>query len=125
MLMRFSLCCALVIVATTTQAMTLYKSTDANGVVFFSDRQTPGAQAFVIQERKVQRPTDRGASSWVRIGSLRLDFRHILPHCGRIRSKPMGNESTHHSNENNSSAATASKRPDSTRSCAACRSGAR
>ena len=56
MLMRFSLCCALVIVAATTQAMTLYKSTDANGVVFFSDRQTPGAQAFVIQERKVQRP---------------------------------------------------------------------
>lgn len=43
MLMRFSLCCALVIVATTTQAMTLYKSTEANGVVFFSDRQTPGA----------------------------------------------------------------------------------
>lgn len=53
MLMRFLLCCGLAIVATTTQAMTLYKSTDADGVVFFSDRQTPGAQAFVIQQRPV------------------------------------------------------------------------
>ena len=56
MLLRLLLSCVLVSVAISTQAMTLYKSTDANGVVFFSDRQTPGAQAFVIQERKVQRP---------------------------------------------------------------------
>jgi hypothetical protein len=31
--------------ATPTLAMTLYKSTDAHGEVFFSDRQDPGAQA--------------------------------------------------------------------------------
>ncbi|NVZ19056.1 peptidoglycan DD-metalloendopeptidase family protein [Pseudomonas costantinii] len=56
MFMRLLLCCGLATVTTSTLAMTLYKSTDANGVVFFSDRQTPGAQAFVIQERKIKRP---------------------------------------------------------------------
>ncbi len=56
MLTRLLLCCVLAAVATAAQAMTLYKSTDANGRVFFSDQQTPGAQAFVIQERKVGRP---------------------------------------------------------------------
>jgi murein DD-endopeptidase MepM/ murein hydrolase activator NlpD len=55
MLLRLLLSCTLAVVATSTQAMTLYKSTDANGMVFFSDRQTPGAQAFVIQERRVER----------------------------------------------------------------------
>lgn len=56
MLLRVLLCCGLATVTTSTLAMTLYKSTDANGVVFFSDRQSPGAQAFVIQERKAARP---------------------------------------------------------------------
>lgn len=56
MLLRLLLSCTLATVATSTLAMTLYKSTDANGVVFFSDRQTPGAQAFVIQERNAPRP---------------------------------------------------------------------
>ena len=56
MLMRFLLCCGLATVTVSTQAMTLYKSIDANGVVFFSDRYTPGAQAFVMQERKLERP---------------------------------------------------------------------
>ncbi|KAA8557022.1 M23 family metallopeptidase [Pseudomonas marginalis] len=55
MLLRLLLSCILALVANSTQAMTLYKSTDANGMVFFSDRQTPGAQAFVIQERRVER----------------------------------------------------------------------
>jgi murein DD-endopeptidase MepM/ murein hydrolase activator NlpD len=55
MLMRLMLFCGLASVATSTLAMTLYKSTDANGEVFFSDRQTPGAQAFVLQERRVER----------------------------------------------------------------------
>lgn len=55
MLLRLLLCSMLATVAPLTLAMTLYKSTDANGMVFFSDRQTPGAQAFVIQERKVER----------------------------------------------------------------------
>lgn len=56
MFMRLMLCCGLASVATPALAMTLYKSTDANGEVFFSDRQTPGAQAFVIQERRAPRP---------------------------------------------------------------------
>ncbi|NWA69712.1 M23 family metallopeptidase [Pseudomonas reactans] len=56
MLMRFLLCCGLATVAVSTQAMTLYKSVDADGVVFISDRYTPGALAFVIQERKLERP---------------------------------------------------------------------
>lgn len=56
MLMRLLLCCGLATVAVSTQAMTLYKSVDADGVVFISDRYTPGAQAFVIRERKLERP---------------------------------------------------------------------
>ena len=55
MFLRLLLFCGLVAVATPTLAMTLYKSTDAHGEVFFSDRQTPGAQAFVIQERRHER----------------------------------------------------------------------
>ncbi|TFY89532.1 DUF4124 domain-containing protein [Pseudomonas kairouanensis] len=57
MLMRCLLCCGLATVAVSAQAMTVYKSVDANGNVFYSDRQTPGAQAFVIQQRPVfERP---------------------------------------------------------------------
>ncbi|MCR4541475.1 M23 family metallopeptidase [Pseudomonas sp. 18.1.10] len=56
MLMRLLLCCGLATVAMSAQAMTVYKSIDANGNVFYSDRHTPGAQAFVIQERKPARP---------------------------------------------------------------------
>ncbi|WLH79290.1 MULTISPECIES: M23 family metallopeptidase [unclassified Pseudomonas] len=56
MLMRCLLCCGLATVAMSAQAMTVYKSVDANGNVVYSDRQTPGAQAFVIQERKPERP---------------------------------------------------------------------
>ncbi|WP_421558196.1 M23 family metallopeptidase [Pseudomonas canadensis] len=56
MLMRFLLCCGLATVAVSTHAMTLYKSVDADGVVFISDRYTPGAQAFVIREHKLERP---------------------------------------------------------------------
>ncbi|MCK6189672.1 M23 family metallopeptidase [Pseudomonas sp. EYE_354] len=55
MLLRLLLCCGLATVIHVTQAMTLYKSVDANGEVVFSDRHTPGAQAFVVQERKVER----------------------------------------------------------------------
>ncbi|MFL1418090.1 peptidoglycan DD-metalloendopeptidase family protein [Pseudomonas fildesensis] len=55
MLLRLLLFCMLATVATSTLAMTLYKSTDANGVVLFSDQQTPGAQAFVIRERRLER----------------------------------------------------------------------
>ncbi|RMQ87749.1 hypothetical protein ALP97_03142 [Pseudomonas salomonii] len=55
MFIRLVLCCGLATVCTSTLAMTLYKSTDAKGVVSFSDRQTPGVQAFVMLERKVER----------------------------------------------------------------------
>lgn len=55
MFIRLVLFCGLATVCTSTLAMTLYKTTDANGVVSFSDRQTPGAQAFVMQERRVER----------------------------------------------------------------------
>lgn len=55
MLLRFLLSGLLAMVATPTLAVTLYKSTDANGVVVFSDQQTPGAQAFVMQERRAER----------------------------------------------------------------------
>ncbi|MGY2373646.1 M23 family metallopeptidase [Pseudomonas sp. SDO524_S393] len=57
MFMRLLLLCGLATVTTPTLAMTLYRSTDANGDVFFSDRQTPGAQAFVIHERKFLPPS--------------------------------------------------------------------
>ena len=56
MLTRLLLCCGLATVAMSAQAMTVFKSVDANGNVFYSDRHTPGAQAFVIQERKRERP---------------------------------------------------------------------
>ncbi|MGE1151854.1 peptidoglycan DD-metalloendopeptidase family protein [Pseudomonas kitaguniensis] len=59
MLMRALLFCGLLTAATPAMCMTLYKSTDANGVVFFSDQPSPGAQAFLIQERtpaRAQRP---------------------------------------------------------------------
>ncbi|KAA0950545.1 MULTISPECIES: M23 family metallopeptidase [unclassified Pseudomonas] len=56
MLARSVLFCGLLTVATSAMAMTLYKSTDANGVVFFSDRQTSGAQAFVFQDRMIEHP---------------------------------------------------------------------
>ena len=56
MLLRLLLFCGLATVDTSTLAMTLYKSVDANGLVFISDRYTPGALAFVIRERKLERP---------------------------------------------------------------------
>ncbi|MDN6865082.1 MULTISPECIES: peptidoglycan DD-metalloendopeptidase family protein [Pseudomonas] len=55
MFIRLLLCGALVTAAPSTLAMTLYKSIDANGVVIYSDWHTPGAQAFVIQQRSVER----------------------------------------------------------------------
>ena len=56
MFMRLLLCCGLATAVPSAVAMTVYKATDANGNVFYSDRQTPGAQAFVIPERRVERP---------------------------------------------------------------------
>ena len=54
MLARLLLLCGLFIVATSTVAMTIYKSTDANGVVSYSDRPTRGAQVFVFRDQMVE-----------------------------------------------------------------------
>ncbi len=54
MLARLLLLCGLFIVATSAVAMTIYKSTDANGVVSYSDRPTRGAQVFVFRDRMVE-----------------------------------------------------------------------
>jgi len=89
MLMRFLLCCGLATVAVSTQAMTLYKSVDANGLVFISDRYTPGALAFVIRERKLERPIiDRPPARY-----LPRAYRYPLPWRGgpfRLTQGPNG-----------------------------------
>lgn len=54
MFARLLLFCGLFIVATSAVAMTIYKSTDANGVVSYSDRPTRGAQVFVFRDRMVE-----------------------------------------------------------------------
>ncbi|WP_315335385.1 M23 family metallopeptidase [Pseudomonas grimontii] len=92
MFLRLLLSCTLAAVATSTQAMTLYKSTDANGMVFFSDRQTPGAQAFVIQERKVER-VQRPVLDRPKTGYPQQAYRYPLPWRGgpfRLTQGPNG-----------------------------------
>jgi len=92
MFLRLLLSCTLAAVATSTQAMTLYKSTDANGMVFFSDRQTPGAQAFVIQERRVER-VQRPALDRPKPGYPQQAYRYPLPWRGgpfRLTQGPNG-----------------------------------
>jgi murein DD-endopeptidase MepM/ murein hydrolase activator NlpD len=54
MLARMLLFCGLLMAATSAVAMTIYKSTDANGVVSYSDRPTRGAQVFVFRDRMVE-----------------------------------------------------------------------
>ncbi|NWD89014.1 M23 family metallopeptidase [Pseudomonas sp. K5002] len=56
MLVRSLLLCGLFAVVMPAMSMTLYKSIDADGAVVFSDRYTPGAQAFVYQERVIPKP---------------------------------------------------------------------
>ncbi|ROL63461.1 peptidase M23 [Pseudomonas protegens] len=51
MFVRLLLLCGLSMLATSLAAMTVYKSIDANGVVSYSDRPSPGAQAFVFRDR--------------------------------------------------------------------------
>ncbi|MBV4472755.1 M23 family metallopeptidase [Pseudomonas sp. B2M1-30] len=55
MLVRLLFFCGLVMASTATVAMTIYKSTDANGVVSYSDRPSKGSQVFVFQDRMVER----------------------------------------------------------------------
>jgi murein DD-endopeptidase MepM/ murein hydrolase activator NlpD len=55
MFVSLLLACALALVCTSTMAMTIYKSTDANGVVSYSDRPSKGAKVFVFRDRMVER----------------------------------------------------------------------
>ncbi|MGU9853578.1 peptidoglycan DD-metalloendopeptidase family protein [Pseudomonas koreensis] len=54
MLARLLFFCGLFLASTSTVAMTIYKSTDANGVVSYSDRPSKGSQVFVFQHRMVE-----------------------------------------------------------------------
>ena len=54
MFLRLLLSCGLLMAATSAAAMTVYKYTDANGVVSYSDRPAPGAQVFVFRDRMVE-----------------------------------------------------------------------
>ena len=51
MLMRLLLCCALFMACATAGAGTIYKSTDANGVVSYSDRPSKGSKVFVFLDQ--------------------------------------------------------------------------
>jgi murein DD-endopeptidase MepM/ murein hydrolase activator NlpD len=55
MLARLLLFYGLFMASTSAVAMTIYKSTDANGVVSYSDRPSKGSQVFVFQDRMVER----------------------------------------------------------------------
>ena len=55
MLARLLFFSGLLVASSSAVAMTIYKSTDANGVVSYSDRPSKGAQVFVFQDRMVER----------------------------------------------------------------------
>lgn len=54
MLARLLFICGLLMAATSAMAMTIYKSTDANGVVSYSDRPTKGSKVFTFRDRMVE-----------------------------------------------------------------------
>ncbi|WP_341522069.1 M23 family metallopeptidase [Pseudomonas sp. G.S.17] len=54
MLERLLILCALLLAAQSAGAVTIYKFTDANGVVSFTDRPTPGASVMVFRDRMVE-----------------------------------------------------------------------
>ena len=55
MLGRLILLCSAMSMAAHAAALTIYKYTDANGVVTYSDQAAPGAQVFVFRDRMVER----------------------------------------------------------------------
>jgi murein DD-endopeptidase MepM/ murein hydrolase activator NlpD len=55
MLGRILLLLGLPLLATPVLALTIYKYTDANGVVTYSDQAAPGAQVFVFSDRMVEK----------------------------------------------------------------------
>jgi murein DD-endopeptidase MepM/ murein hydrolase activator NlpD len=54
MLARLLFLCGLFMAATSAMAVTIYKSTDANGVVSYSDRPIKGSKVFTFQDRMVE-----------------------------------------------------------------------
>ena len=54
MFARLLFLCGLLLASTSAVAVTVYKSTDANGVVSYSDRPSKGANEFVFQDRMVE-----------------------------------------------------------------------
>ena len=54
MLARLLFFCGLFMASTSSVAATVYKSTDANGVVSYSDRPSKGSQVFTFQDRMVE-----------------------------------------------------------------------
>jgi murein DD-endopeptidase MepM/ murein hydrolase activator NlpD len=54
MLQRLLILCALLLTVESAGAVTIYKFTDANGVVSFTDRPTPGAAVVVFRDRMVE-----------------------------------------------------------------------
>jgi len=56
MLGRILLLLGLPLLASPALALTIYKYTDANGVVTYSDQAAPGAQVFVFRDRMVEKP---------------------------------------------------------------------
>ncbi|MEK8078401.1 peptidoglycan DD-metalloendopeptidase family protein [Pseudomonas sp. XK-1] len=55
MLGRLILLCGVLVFAGQAGALTIYKYTDANGVVTYTDKAAPGAQVFVFRDRMVER----------------------------------------------------------------------
>ena len=55
MLVRLLLCCALFMACATAGAGTIYQSTDANGVVSYSDRPTQGSKVFIFRDQMDER----------------------------------------------------------------------
>lgn len=55
MLGRLILLCGVLVFAGQAAALTIYKYTDANGVVTYTDKAAPGAQVFVFRDRMVER----------------------------------------------------------------------
>lgn len=54
MLQRLTILCVLLLTAQSAAALTIYKFTDANGVVSFTDRPTPGSAVVVFRDRMVE-----------------------------------------------------------------------
>ncbi|MBX9756600.1 MAG: DUF4124 domain-containing protein, partial [Pseudomonadaceae bacterium] len=54
MFTRLMTLCAALLLANLAQALTIYKYTDASGVVTYTDKAAPGAQVFVFRDRMVE-----------------------------------------------------------------------